>query len=42
VEQLALVRDSLRNLQVPQMPDRMRKKLLQRLARLARESDDPA
>lgn len=42
VEQLVLVRDSLRDLQVPQMPDHMRKKLLQRLARLARESDDPA
>lgn len=41
VEQLALVRDSLRNLRVPQMPDRMRKKLLQRLARLARDTDDP-
>lgn len=42
VEQLALVRDSLRGLPVPEMPDRMRKLLLRRLARLARESDDPA
>jgi predicted anti-sigma-YlaC factor YlaD len=40
VEQLALVRDSLRRLRNPQMPDRMREILLRRLARLRRDSDD--
>jgi hypothetical protein len=40
VQQLALVRDSLRKLPGPTMSDRMLKQLLQRLARIARESGD--
>ena len=40
LEQLALVRDSLRGLKDPVMPDRIREILLQRVARLGRDSDD--
>ena len=37
IEQMALVRDSLHKLPEPKMPDAMRKKLLRRLKRVARE-----
>jgi hypothetical protein len=40
VRQLSLVRDSLRKLPGPSMTGQMRKQLLQRLARIARESSN--
>jgi hypothetical protein len=40
VEQLTLVRDSLRKLPRTTMSDRMRKDLLLRLARMARDTDN--
>ena len=41
LKQLALVRDSLRKLPDPVMSDDVRKHLLQRLARIAREPGEP-
>ncbi len=40
IQQMALVRDSLKKMPAPKMPDATRKKLLQRLARMARDSGD--
>jgi hypothetical protein len=40
--QMILVRDTLRKLPSPAMPDLMREKLLQRLSQLARDRGDPS
>jgi hypothetical protein len=40
--QMVLVRDTLRKLPSPAMPDLMREKLLQHLSRIARDSSDPS
>jgi predicted anti-sigma-YlaC factor YlaD len=40
IEQMAVVRDSLRKLPEPQMPDERRKKLLARLRKVTRDSGD--